>query len=118
MASEDRDARLLSLRAGVEIRATERGFASTTVTHMMARGIPTLTNLDAHSVFAAPSLSRTGLSVIDQGEDLDRRLVEFLQPILVAWHGEAEHGGGGQGLPGRGEPAGLLLGAEQEICRG
>lgn len=82
MASEDRDARLLSLRAGVEIRATERGFASTTVTHMMARGIPTLTNLDAHSVFAAPSLSRTGLSVIDQGEDLDRRLVEFLQPIL------------------------------------
>ncbi|MGA1032017.1 MAG: hypothetical protein ACO3US_06235, partial [Ilumatobacteraceae bacterium] len=35
-----REVRLLSARAGVEFHTTERGMASTTVTHMMARGIP------------------------------------------------------------------------------
>lgn len=76
------EARLLSLRAGVEIRTNERGFASTTVTHMMARGIPMATNLDAHTAFASPSLSETGLVVIDQVEDIGEQLVGVLRPIL------------------------------------
>ena len=82
MTSDAQEARLLSLRAGVEIRTTERGFASTTVTHMMARGIPTVTNLDAHSAFASSSLSETGLVVVGQDEDLGRQLVAALRPIL------------------------------------
>ena len=90
MTSDVREARLLSARAGVEIRTTERGFASTTVTHMMARGIPTITTLCAHAPFAASTLTTTGLVVLAvddaencaDGDDLAARLVEHLRPIL------------------------------------
>lgn len=86
MPPELRESRVLSSRAGVEIRTTERGFASTTVTHMMARGIPTITTLGAHAPFAASALAESGLVVLD-GDDEDRddlvaRLVEHLRPIL------------------------------------
>ena len=84
------EARVLSSRAGVEIRTTERGFASTTVTHMMARGIPTITTLGAHAPFAASTLTTSGLVVLDvddagDGVDIDdlaARLVSHLRPIL------------------------------------
>ena len=86
MPPELRESRVLSSRAGVEIRTTERGFASTTVTHMMARGIPTITTLGAHAPFAASSLAESGLVVLDgdaaDGDDLAARLVEHLRPIL------------------------------------
>lgn len=73
-----REARVLSSRAGVEIRTTERGFASTTVTHMMARGIPTITNLTAHAPFAGGALPTTGLVVADEITEI----AEQLRPVL------------------------------------
>ena len=84
MTSDVISARLLSARAGVEIRTHERGFASTTVTHMMARGLPTITTLGAHSPFAS-SLTTTGLVVIDDAGDsgdLLADIAELLRPIL------------------------------------
>ena len=73
-----REGRLLSARAGVEVRTTERGIASTTVTHMMARGIPTITDLTAHAPFAGDGLADTGLVVVD---DLDA-IADALRPVL------------------------------------
>ena len=81
MTPSVREARLLSARAGVEIRTQERGFASTTVTHMTARGIPTITTLGAHAPLASRSLSATGLVVLDDDVDLDH-LIAHLTPIL------------------------------------
>jgi hypothetical protein len=75
-----REARLLSARAGVEFRTTERGFASTTVTHMMARGIPTITDLSAHAPFAGDALTTTGLIVVD-GDDFGL-IADALRPVL------------------------------------
>jgi hypothetical protein len=75
-----RERRLLSARAGVDVRTTERGIASTTVTHMMARGIPTITDLTAHAPFASPSLTSTGLVVVDCNRN--DSIVEHLRPIL------------------------------------
>jgi len=73
-----RERRLLSARAGVDVHTTERGIASTTVTHMMARGIPTITELTAHAPFAGNGLTDTGLVVVD---DLDA-IADALRPIL------------------------------------
>lgn len=74
--------RLLSARAGVDIRTTERGLASTTVTHMMAHGIPTITDLGAHAPFAT-SDGATGLFVVDgDRDDVARRVVDVVRPIL------------------------------------
>ncbi|MFZ9385141.1 MAG: hypothetical protein ACO27U_10770 [Ilumatobacteraceae bacterium] len=81
MTPSVREARLLSARAGVEIRTQERGFASTTVTHMTARGIPTITTLGAHAPLASRSLSATGLVVLDDDVDPDL-LVDHLTQIL------------------------------------
>ena len=78
VTSDVRERRLLSARAGVEFRTTERGLASTTVTHMMARGIPTITDLAAHSPFAGDSLLDTGLVVVDE---LDT-IADALRPVL------------------------------------
>jgi hypothetical protein len=78
VTSDVRERRLLSARAGVEIRSTERGMASTTVTHMMARGIPTITNLPAHAPFAGHALADTGMIVVD---DLDT-IADVLRPVL------------------------------------
>lgn len=79
-----RERRVLSARAGVEIRTPERGFASTTVTHMMARGVPTITTLGAHSPFATSELAANGLVVLDDVEhdELTARIVDHLRPIL------------------------------------
>lgn len=77
-----RESRVLSARAGVEIGTTERGFASTTLTHMMARGVPMITTLGAHASFAADISTSTGLVVVDRGDDLGERLIEHLAPIL------------------------------------
>ena len=52
--------------------------ASTTVTHMMARGIPTITDLTAHAPFAGDGLADTGLVVVD---DLDA-IADALRPVL------------------------------------
>lgn len=86
MTSSVREPRVLSTRAGVEIRTNERGFASTTVTHMMARGIPTITNLDAHSAFASGALATSGLVIVDGDErsndEIGATLVELLRPVL------------------------------------
>lgn len=82
MTLDVRVAGVLSFRAGVEIRTAERGFASTTVTHMMARGIPTITTLGAHAPFAASALAESGLVVLDQDADLGQQLVGALGPIL------------------------------------
>ena len=73
-----RERRLLSARVGVEIHTTDLGMASTTVTHMMARGIPTITNLPAHAPFAGEVLATTGLVVVD---DLDA-IADALRPVL------------------------------------
>jgi hypothetical protein len=81
MTPDVTEARLLSARAGVEIRTHERGFASTTVTHMMARGIPTITSLDAHAPFA-DALSTAGLVVVEDSDDIVSSVVEVLRPIL------------------------------------
>ena len=80
MTSDVTASRLLSARAGVEFRTTERGFASTTVTHMMARGIPTITNLDAHAPFAGRTLSSTGLVIVN--DDFETRAFEHLRAVL------------------------------------
>lgn len=77
-----RESRVLSARAGVEIGTTERGFASTTLTHMMARGVPMITTLGAHAPFAADESISTGLVVVERDDDLGERLVEHLAPIL------------------------------------
>lgn len=88
------EARVLSARAGVEIRTSQRGFASTAVTHMMARGVPTITTLAAHAPFAADDLDSTGLVVIDAHDDsvddLVARLAHHVRPVLDddrAWLG-------------------------------
>jgi hypothetical protein len=81
MTSGESEARLLSSRAAIEIRSSERGFASTTVTHMTARGIPTITNLAAHAPFASDDLTSRGLVVIESDDDV-ARLVEVIAPIL------------------------------------
>jgi hypothetical protein len=75
-----RERRLLSARAGVEVRTNERGFVSTTVTHMMACGIPTITDLAAHGPFAGKALADTGLVVVDSDE-LDT-IADALRPVL------------------------------------
>ena len=80
MTSDVTASRLLSARAGVEFRTTERGFASTTVTHMMARGIPTITNLDAHAPFAGSALSSTGLVIVN--DEFETSAVEHLRSVL------------------------------------
>jgi hypothetical protein len=76
------EARLLSARAGIEIRTSERGFASTTVTHMTARGIPTITNLSAHVAFASDDLTSSGLAVVDHDDHMLDRIVAHLAPTL------------------------------------
>ena len=84
MTPDERRTRLLSARAALEVRRTERGFASTTVTHMMARGIPTITTLGAHAPFASSSLSESGLVTvaIDDHDELVVRLVEHFRPLF------------------------------------
>jgi hypothetical protein len=80
MTADARETRLLSARAAIEFRASERGYASTTVTHMTARGIPTITNLSAHAPFAGDLTSR-GLVVIENDDDF-ARLAAVITPIL------------------------------------
>ena len=82
MTSDVREARLLSTRAAVKIRSSERGYASTTVTHMTARGIPTITNLTAHAPFAGDDLVASGLLVVDHDDQMLDRVVAALTPIL------------------------------------
>lgn len=82
MTPEVRDARLLSARAGIEIRSFERGFASTSVTHMTARGIPMITNLSAHAPFAGGDLTARGLVVLNEADDVLDRVVALLAPVL------------------------------------
>ncbi len=78
VTSDVRERRLLSARAGVDFHTIERGMASTTVTHMMARGIPTITDLTAHAPFAGNGLTDTGLVVVD---DLDA-IADVMRPVL------------------------------------
>ena len=82
MTPEERTTRLLSARAAVKIRSSERGHASTTVTHMTARGIPTITNLTAHSPFAGDDLVTSGLVVVDHDDRILTRVMSLLGPIL------------------------------------
>lgn len=81
MTVDAREARLLSSRAAIEFRTSERGYASTTVTHMTARGIPTITNLSAHAPFASYDLASRGLVVVDADDDFTK-LAEVITPIL------------------------------------
>ncbi len=60
VTSDVRERRLLSARVGVDFHTIERGMASTTVTHMMARGIPTITDLKAQAPFAGGVDGRQG----------------------------------------------------------
>ncbi|MGA1682823.1 MAG: glycosyltransferase [Ilumatobacteraceae bacterium] len=78
VTSDVRERRLLAARVGVDFHTIERGMASTTVTHMMARGIPTITDLTAHAPFAGDGLTDTGLVVVD---DLDA-IADALRPVL------------------------------------